>query len=133
MRAAAITIAAAAAAVRQTADDEARGAAFRRNLERSGVVDALTRALCGLYETPEWPTDPLAVLQASVGASAALELAQLRAVRAARDRGSDAGGCAFYPTDRAAIRASAACRRPGERRAARGESPAEGVGRQSSA
>ncbi len=32
---------------------------FRRYLERSGVIDALTKVLVGLYEDPEKPANAL--------------------------------------------------------------------------
>ncbi len=32
---------------------------FRKYLERSGVIDALTRVLVGLYEEPEKPSNAL--------------------------------------------------------------------------
>ena len=35
---------------------DARKEEFRRYLERSGVIDALTKVLVGLYEEPEKPT-----------------------------------------------------------------------------
>lgn len=32
---------------------------FRKYLEKAGVMDALTKILVGLYESPEKPTDAL--------------------------------------------------------------------------
>ena len=32
---------------------------FRKYLEKSGIVDQLTRVLVGLYEQSEKPTDPM--------------------------------------------------------------------------
>ena len=32
---------------------------FRKYLEKAGVMDVLTKALCSIYENPSRPTDPL--------------------------------------------------------------------------
>jgi hypothetical protein len=56
----------------------------RRYLEGAGVIDALTTALVGLYESPTRPTAPLEFLASSVGGGgrAANELQLLRAENA---------------------------------------------------
>jgi len=42
---------------------------FRKYLEKSGVLDALTKVLVGLYEEPEKPNDALDFLRHHIGAS----------------------------------------------------------------
>ena len=61
------------------------GEAFRAYLEQSGVVDALTRALVSLYESPVRPApdDALAALASSLaGEGASSVAAALRAENA---------------------------------------------------
>jgi len=40
---------------------------FRKYLERSGVMDALTKVLVSLYEESEKPTDALAYIRKNLG------------------------------------------------------------------
>ncbi|XP_011162558.1 c-Myc-binding protein [Solenopsis invicta] len=40
---------------------------FRKYLERSGVMDALTKILVSLYEEPEKPTDALDYIRKNLG------------------------------------------------------------------
>ncbi|XP_033125683.1 c-Myc-binding protein-like [Anneissia japonica] len=40
---------------------------FRKYLEKSGVLDTLTRVLVGLYEEPEKPTNALDFLKQHIG------------------------------------------------------------------
>ncbi|XP_057324385.1 c-Myc-binding protein [Microplitis mediator] len=43
---------------------------FRRYLERSGVLDALTKVLIALYEEPDKPTDPIEYIRKNIGGMA---------------------------------------------------------------
>lgn len=53
---------------------------FRKYLEQSGVVDALTKILVNLYEEPEKPTQALEFLKQHLGA-AGPETADVEALR----------------------------------------------------
>lgn len=53
---------------------------FRKYLEQSGVVDALTKILVNLYEEPEKPTQALDFLRQHLGA-ASPETADVEALR----------------------------------------------------
>lgn len=53
---------------------------FRKYLEQSGVVDALTKILVNLYEEPEKPTQALDFLKQHLGA-AGPETADVEALR----------------------------------------------------
>uniref|UniRef100_A0A5K3ELI2 c-Myc-binding protein n=1 Tax=Mesocestoides corti TaxID=53468 RepID=A0A5K3ELI2_MESCO len=44
-------------------DSSLRRVEFRRYLENSGILDALTNALVKLFELPEKPTNPLSFLK----------------------------------------------------------------------
>eukprot|EP00612_Vaucheria_litorea_P003684 CAMPEP_0171468846 /NCGR_PEP_ID=MMETSP0945-20130129/10885_1 /TAXON_ID=109269 /ORGANISM="Vaucheria litorea, Strain CCMP2940" /LENGTH=62 /DNA_ID=CAMNT_0011997783 /DNA_START=97 /DNA_END=281 /DNA_ORIENTATION=+ len=44
---------------------------FRKYLEKSGVIDALTKVLVGLYEEPERPANAVDYVKRYMGASAA--------------------------------------------------------------
>lgn len=59
-----------------------RLASPRRYLEGAGVIDALTTALVGLYESPTRPAAPLDFVASVVGGTSANELQQLRAENA---------------------------------------------------
>merc|ERR1712137_1148061 len=52
---------------------------FRRYLERSGVIDALTKVLVGLYEEPEKPANALDFVKLTLGAPTGLDVEQLKA------------------------------------------------------
>ena len=41
---------------------------FRRYLEKTGVLDALTRVLVGLYEEPDRPQNPIEYVKRYLGA-----------------------------------------------------------------
>jgi hypothetical protein len=43
----------------QNKQNDSRKEEFRRYLEKAGVLDAFTKALVGLYEEPEKPTDAI--------------------------------------------------------------------------
>ncbi|KAG8462143.1 hypothetical protein KFE25_011593 [Diacronema lutheri] len=52
---------------------------FRRYLERSGVIDALTRVLVGLYEEPEKPMNALDFVKMTLGAPTGVDVEALKA------------------------------------------------------
>ena len=51
----------------QSAD--AKKEEFRKYLEKSGVIDALTKALVGLYEEPERPQSAVEYVRKNLGSS----------------------------------------------------------------
>ncbi|KAL8220405.1 PREDICTED: C-Myc-binding protein [Gekko japonicus] len=54
---------------------------FRRYLEKSGVMDTLTKVLVALYEEPEKPNCALDFLKHHLGAAAAPENPEVEALR----------------------------------------------------
>jgi hypothetical protein len=46
---------------------------FRKYLEKTGVIDAMTRVLVALYEEPERPSNPLDFIKQYLGSSGASE------------------------------------------------------------
>ncbi|KAJ1634215.1 hypothetical protein T492DRAFT_974661 [Pavlovales sp. CCMP2436] len=52
---------------------------FRRYLERSGVIDALTKVLVGLYEEPEKPMNALDFVKMTLGAPTGVDVEALKA------------------------------------------------------
>merc|ERR1712146_571154 len=52
---------------------------FRRYLERSGVIDALTKVLVGLYEEPEKPANALDFIKMTLGAPTGVDVEALKA------------------------------------------------------
>lgn len=52
---------------------------FRKYLEKSGTVDALTKVLVGLYEEPERPVNAVDYVRKFMGETAGDDSAQLRA------------------------------------------------------
>eukprot|EP01135_Chromosphaera_perkinsii_P010577 Nk52_evm15s2171 gene=Nk52_evmTU15s2171 len=51
---------------------------FRKYLEKSGTIDALTKVLVGLYEEPEKPSNALDFLKQYLGAPAGVDVEELR-------------------------------------------------------
>ena len=51
---------------------------FRRYLEKSGVLDALTKVLVGLYEEPDRPENALNYIKRYIGAPASLDVEGLK-------------------------------------------------------
>eukprot|EP00127_Corallochytrium_limacisporum_P003306 Clim_evm155s147 gene=Clim_evmTU155s147 len=51
---------------------------FRRYLERSGVIDAMTKVLVSLYEEPEKPNNGLEFVKGVLGAPQGLDIESLR-------------------------------------------------------
>ncbi|KAK0168658.1 hypothetical protein PV327_002435 [Microctonus hyperodae] len=52
--------------------NESKREEFRRYLERSGVLDALTKVLVSLYEEPEKPDDALEYIKKHLGGTSGL-------------------------------------------------------------
>merc|ERR1712146_612838 len=52
---------------------------FRRYLERSGVIDALTKVLVGLYEEPEKPANAIDFIKMTLGAPSGVDVDALKA------------------------------------------------------
>mmetsp|Transcript_10715 Transcript_10715/g.17540 ORF Transcript_10715/g.17540 Transcript_10715/m.17540 type:complete len:93 (+) Transcript_10715:119-397(+) len=51
---------------------------FRKYLEKSGVIDAMTKVLVGLYEEPERPANAVDYVKRYLGASAGADSEMLR-------------------------------------------------------
>lgn len=51
---------------------------YRRYLEKTGVLDALTKVLVGLYEEPERPVHPLDYIRRYLGAPTAVDVEGLK-------------------------------------------------------
>jgi hypothetical protein len=51
---------------------------FRRYLERTGVLDALTKVLVGLYEEPDRPSNSLEYMKQYLGAPVAVDVEGLK-------------------------------------------------------
>jgi hypothetical protein len=51
---------------------------FRRYLEKTGVLDALTKVLVGLYEEPERPSNSLEYMKRYLGAPVAVDVDGLK-------------------------------------------------------
>eukprot|EP00591_Stephanopyxis_turris_P009501 CAMPEP_0195523358 /NCGR_PEP_ID=MMETSP0794_2-20130614/22436_1 /TAXON_ID=515487 /ORGANISM="Stephanopyxis turris, Strain CCMP 815" /LENGTH=95 /DNA_ID=CAMNT_0040653343 /DNA_START=70 /DNA_END=357 /DNA_ORIENTATION=+ len=52
---------------------------FRKYLEKSGVIDALTRVLVGLYEEPERPANAVEYVKKFIGAPQQDDVAAIKA------------------------------------------------------
>lgn len=51
---------------------------FRKYLEKSGVIDALTKVLVGLYEEPERPPNAVDYIKRYMGAPTGVDVDALR-------------------------------------------------------
>ncbi|OMJ88280.1 hypothetical protein SteCoe_9778 [Stentor coeruleus] len=51
---------------------------FRKYLEKSGVIDQLTRVLVGLYEEPEKPSNAIDFVKRYLGSPADIDVETLR-------------------------------------------------------
>ena len=51
---------------------------FKRYLERTGVLDALTKVLVGLYEEPERPTNAMEYIKRYLGAPPNVDIEGLK-------------------------------------------------------
>mmetsp|Transcript_35902 Transcript_35902/g.78920 ORF Transcript_35902/g.78920 Transcript_35902/m.78920 type:complete len:106 (-) Transcript_35902:342-659(-) len=58
---------------------DAKKEEFRQYLEKSGVIDALTKVLVGLYEEPEKPANALDFIKLTLGAPTGVDVEQLKA------------------------------------------------------
>eukprot|EP01036_Dinobryon_divergens_P028321 gene28319-37252_t len=58
---------------------ESKKQEFRKYLEKSGVIDALTKVLVGLYEEPERPANAVDYIKRYMGAPAGVDVEALRA------------------------------------------------------
>ncbi|GMJ11232.1 hypothetical protein like AT2G14045 [Hibiscus trionum] len=65
--------------MRYKEEKEAKKEAFRKYLESSGVVDALTKVLVALYEQDEKPSSALEFVQQKLGGPTASEYETLQA------------------------------------------------------
>ncbi len=52
---------------------------YRKYLEKSGVVDQLTKVLVGLYEEPEKPSNAIEFIKKCLGAPSDTDVDQLKA------------------------------------------------------
>eukprot|EP00518_Triparma_eleuthera_P004968 CAMPEP_0182456838 /NCGR_PEP_ID=MMETSP1319-20130603/2561_1 /TAXON_ID=172717 /ORGANISM="Bolidomonas pacifica, Strain RCC208" /LENGTH=96 /DNA_ID=CAMNT_0024655161 /DNA_START=43 /DNA_END=333 /DNA_ORIENTATION=- len=52
---------------------------FRKYLEKSGVIDALTKVLVGLYEEPERPPNAVDYIKRYMGAPTGIDVEAIRA------------------------------------------------------
>jgi len=52
---------------------------FRKYLEKSGVIDALTKVLVGLYEEPERPPNAVDYIKRYMGAPTGVDIESIRA------------------------------------------------------
>ena len=58
---------------------DAKKEEFRKYLERSGVIDSLTKVLVGLYEEPEKPANALDFIKMTLGAPTGVDVDALKA------------------------------------------------------
>jgi hypothetical protein len=58
---------------------EAKKEEFRKYLEKSNVIDALTKVLVNLYEEPEKPEKPIEFIKKSLGGPSQQEYDSLKA------------------------------------------------------
>lgn len=58
---------------------DSRKEEFRKYLEKSGVIDALTKVLVGLYEEPERPPNAVDYIKKYMGAPTGVDIDAMRA------------------------------------------------------
>jgi hypothetical protein len=58
---------------------EAKKEEFRKYLEKSNVIDALTKALVNLYEEPNRPSDPVEYIKKVLGGPSQDDVERLKA------------------------------------------------------
>mmetsp|Transcript_1601 Transcript_1601/g.2550 ORF Transcript_1601/g.2550 Transcript_1601/m.2550 type:complete len:91 (-) Transcript_1601:136-408(-) len=58
---------------------ESKKQEFRKYLEKSGVIDAFTKVLVGLYEEPERPQNAVDYIKRYMGAPAGVDVEALKA------------------------------------------------------
>jgi len=57
---------------------ESKKQEFRKYLEKSGVIDALTKVLVGLYEEPERPPNAVDYIKRYMGAPTGIDIEAIR-------------------------------------------------------
>jgi hypothetical protein len=57
---------------------ESKKQEFRKYLEKSGVIDALTKVLVGLYEEPERPPNAVDYIKRYMGAPTGVDIEAIR-------------------------------------------------------
>mmetsp|Transcript_53988 Transcript_53988/g.80178 ORF Transcript_53988/g.80178 Transcript_53988/m.80178 type:complete len:95 (+) Transcript_53988:210-494(+) len=57
---------------------ESKKEEFRKYLEKSGVIDALTKVLVGLYEEPERPPNAVDYIKRYLGAPTGIDVEAMR-------------------------------------------------------
>jgi hypothetical protein len=68
-----------AAAPNNSQSNEQKKEEFRKYLERSGVIDQLTKVLVGLYEEPEKPVNSVEFIKKCLGAPSDTDIDVLKA------------------------------------------------------
>ena len=68
-----------AAAPNNSQSTEQKKEEFRKYLERSGVIDQLTKVLVGLYEEPEKPVNSVEFIKKCLGAPSDTDIDVLKA------------------------------------------------------
>ena len=58
---------------------ESKKQEFRKYLEKSGVIDALTKVFVGLYEEPERPANAVDYIKRYIGAPTGVDVEAIRA------------------------------------------------------
>mmetsp|Transcript_16182 Transcript_16182/g.14624 ORF Transcript_16182/g.14624 Transcript_16182/m.14624 type:complete len:93 (+) Transcript_16182:34-312(+) len=58
---------------------ESKKQEFRKYLEKSGVIDALTKVLVGLYEEPDRPQNAIDYIKRYLGAPVGIDVEALKA------------------------------------------------------
>jgi hypothetical protein len=67
------------AALSQLQAPDAKKEEFRAYLNKSGVIDALTKVLVGLYEEPEKPSNAIDFIKMTLGAPSGVDVETLKA------------------------------------------------------
>jgi len=62
----------------ETMQNESKKEEFQRYLEKSGVIDALTKVLVGLYEAPKKPESAIDFIKEYLGASVTSDTESLK-------------------------------------------------------
>ena len=62
-----------------TQTTESKKEEFRKYLEKSGVIDHLTRALVGLYEEQDKPNNSIEYLKKNLGAPSPVDTVKMKA------------------------------------------------------
>jgi hypothetical protein len=65
---------------------ESKKEEFRKYLEKSGVVDAMTKVLVGLYEEPDRPPNAIDYVKKYLGTSSSVSAIDYEAIRAENEK-----------------------------------------------